>query len=852
MHQQAPQRAPTAPTRAPGSDSRWSWPGIDDGRWRLTAACGLATMLAALALSPLLDGGWWLIPTAIVVAAVCGAGGSARSLRAPAPTQPLISAATLLVMLTLLFARGEAVLGLIPGPAAIGRLQHLALQGREFIEASVPPAGEDMGLLLLIAGGVGLTALVVDTLACALDLPGATLLPLGCLFLVPWVIGHGSAPAWTFLVVSLAWVAILAAAQGDWARRWAPSARAGRVAVGMGVSMALALGALVAGSIAANRQPILTLGSGLDIGQGGGTVQVDELVSLRRSLVQNDDREVLTYTTDAAQPDYLRLAVLDWFNGEQWSRPTAGTLAATPPTWASGVGPSADWARYDVRVGPLGGATVPSPHGTVDAQTNWPVLWDQRSTLPTRSDGRGIKGQEIGLTVWPMPWDAGSLRLASTQDAIPFGVFQSDRADPTDLIGPQLGNIASEVTRDATTPYDQAMALQNWFTLTGGFRYSTEVEGGSGGNALDAFLTERVGYCEQFAATMALMARTLGIPARVVVGFTSGRLEGDRWVVRGTDAHAWPELWMGTAGWVRFEPTPGAPTVRAPSYTRQVNSGLPAGVPTAAASPGAGGDTQDPQGRLPDSSNDAAAAAAGQSRMAWQLAVGLVGTILLILLPLVVRVVRRRRRLAGTAEQVYREVIDSARDYGVLADELGTPRASLTALGTALGVSEGMLTAAVRAAAGGPQADLKAAIAAQRPRTLPGLESVSEAEEHQTDLAVALARICGAVEHRRYALLDGDEGVDASLVGAGTRQGASGAAGDGPATPDPGRDPAASAASVPGSAPTRTVDGPARPELADGARLIRSTLAARAPRLRRILAPLAPLSLIPARGDRRQ
>ena len=63
---------------------------------------------------------------------------------------------------------------------------------------------------------------------------------------------------------------------------------------------------------------------------------------------------------------------------------------------------------------------------------------------------------------------------------------------------------------------------------------------------LDQFLASKSGYCQQFAATMALMAESLGIPARVVVGYTAGTRQPDgTWVVRGRDAHAWPELYFG-------------------------------------------------------------------------------------------------------------------------------------------------------------------------------------------------------------------------------------------------------------------------------------------------------------------
>ena len=86
--------------------------------------------------------------------------------------------------------------------------------------------------------------------------------------------------------------------------------------------------------------------------------------------------------------------------------------------------------------------------------------------------------------------------------------------------------------------------------------YSTDVEEGNV-NLVADFLADRTGYCEQFAATMAVMARPLGIPARVNVGFTPASATVAS-VDRGSahDAHAWPELYFPTVGWVRFEFTP--------------------------------------------------------------------------------------------------------------------------------------------------------------------------------------------------------------------------------------------------------------------------------------------------------
>ncbi|HZD22768.1 MAG TPA: transglutaminase-like domain-containing protein, partial [Acidimicrobiia bacterium] len=68
------------------------------------------------------------------------------------------------------------------------------------------------------------------------------------------------------------------------------------------------------------------------------------------------------------------------------------------------------------------------------------------------------------------------------------------------------------------------------------------------------------GYCEQFAAAMAVMARTIKIPSRVVWGFTPGEVvedeQGEVVVVRERNAHAWVELWIEPVGWVMFDPTP--------------------------------------------------------------------------------------------------------------------------------------------------------------------------------------------------------------------------------------------------------------------------------------------------------
>ena len=129
--------------------------------------------------------------------------------------------------------------------------------------------------------------------------------------------------------------------------------------------------------------------------------------------------------------------------------------------------------------------------------------------------------------------------------------------------------VASSARREvagASSTYEAALKLQEWFQRE--FDYSLDVQPGHDNSAIERFLRDRIGYCEQFAGTYAAMMRTLNIPARVAVGFTSGiELSERSYAVFGRNAHAWPEVWFDNIGWVAFEPTPGRGAPNAEIYT---------------------------------------------------------------------------------------------------------------------------------------------------------------------------------------------------------------------------------------------------------------------------------------------
>jgi transglutaminase-like putative cysteine protease len=128
----------------------------------------------------------------------------------------------------------------------------------------------------------------------------------------------------------------------------------------------------------------------------------------------------------------------------------------------------------------------------------------------------------------------------------------------------RVREFAQSITRTATTPYDKALALQNYLRDPDNYTYDLDAPAGHSDHALERFLFDtRRGYCEQFAGSYAAMARAIGLPARVAVGFTPGDRDRDGvFHVSNKQAHAWPEVWFQDVGWIPFEPTPGrfAPT----------------------------------------------------------------------------------------------------------------------------------------------------------------------------------------------------------------------------------------------------------------------------------------------------
>jgi len=164
--------------------------------------------------------------------------------------------------------------------------------------------------------------------------------------------------------------------------------------------------------------------------------------------------------------------------------------------------------------------------------------------------------------------------VSTVLDLTPEQLRAATSVDPPDSLALDLpsdfptsvSQTALEVTAGAATVYDKAIALENWFRTN--FIYDLNIQRGHSDDALENFLRVKRGYCEQFSAAFAAMARSVGVPARVAVGFTYGDLLDDgNYHVYGRNAHAWPEVWFDRVGWVSFEPTPGRGEPGTEAYT---------------------------------------------------------------------------------------------------------------------------------------------------------------------------------------------------------------------------------------------------------------------------------------------
>ncbi|WP_396043886.1 transglutaminaseTgpA domain-containing protein [Cellulomonas sp. P22] len=233
--------------------------------------------------------------------------------------------------------------------------------------------------------------------------------------------------------------------------------------------------------------------------------------------------------------------------------------------------------------------------------------------------------------------------------------------------------LAAQLTADASTPYDQAMALQAYFRNPQNFVYDTRVAPATSDDAVWDFIDSRRGYCVQFATSMAVLARTLGIPARLGIGFLPGTVGDDGvYTVTGRQSHAWPELYFEGSGWVRFEPTPAVQTGSPPRWSDPLiaSSSTPSEDPeaNAPANPVPTTTTAPPRTSIPAPEID-------ESEIPRALVAPLAGLLVALVIGAVFLVRRRSVRAAHlTAETAWERMRARLRPAHIVWSDARTPR----------------------------------------------------------------------------------------------------------------------------------------------------------------------------------
>jgi transglutaminase-like putative cysteine protease len=654
--------------------------------WFDHGVIALALVLLLSGFGTIVEGrDWWV--TTVLVAAMTGL--TCAVLRVlGTPFVALLAILVELVAVVFIFVP-DTLLAIVPTPQTVTALADLVSVAQQTIVEEKAPVAASRPIVLVVAVSFGLIVVVADLLLQrrrAAPLVGGLLL---AVFATPALISGETPPAWLFLAVAGLWLVLLRS-------RTATATRSGRSRLGAAPALALGAAALVGAvafpavapdvsAVAASwgKPPQQVFGRG-----------INPMIELGQNLRRNSTATALTYTTTFDEAQYLKVATLRDFTGRAWK--PAQTVRDDPSEgvrlFSSDI--EVRVGRTKISIDQLRSSMLPVPYPSTGQVSGLDGEWTFRTagqTLTSRNDdSRGETYTVSSLDVRPTAEQMRALRTTVGPSLESY--VELPRRMPS-----IIARTARQVTADADNDYDRALALQKFFR-DGDFRYSetAPVAGDYDGNGVDViaeFLRKKAGYCVHFSSAMAVMARSLDMPARIAVGYAPGtsNVRDGQTVFTNTsdDLHAWTEIYFEGAGWVRFDPTTsvGAAT----SFVEPVVD-APDAEPTP--TPQA---TQPAPQRGADRLDQPAAAPAEQGSTAPRSAIVTLAAVLVVgAVPWAVRGLRRRWRSGRgrtDVEPLWRELEDVARDLRIPASAADTPRGFASRLAVQPGVDDEALQA---------------------------------------------------------------------------------------------------------------------------------------------------------------
>jgi cell division septation protein DedD len=302
--------------------------------------------------------------------------------------------------------------------------------------------------------------------------------------------------------------------------------------------------------------------------------------------------EVLYYTSTGSQPRYLEGFTYDHFDGHTWTT----SLVDTQSYYVNAAMP-VDVDRSDTTQVTTDVTILQPPGGSIHYIFGppQPISFD----VPTTLSGDGTTGawmQQSPLVKQEQYTVMSALTTSDTTvlsgvplpSAAPdlwhndknYATLAMDYVQTPQDLSPNVQNVMRQWTQGATSAYDALKLLETHLSDQSVFAYSVNnapIPGNT--DVVDWLLKTRSGYCTYYATAMAVMARQLGIPTRIVNGFSQGHLDvaHNVWAVDGQDAHSWVQAYLPGFGWVNFDPTPGfAPNAAPASQAKPTATKTPA------------------------------------------------------------------------------------------------------------------------------------------------------------------------------------------------------------------------------------------------------------------------------------
>jgi transglutaminase superfamily protein/transglutaminase TgpA-like protein/uncharacterized protein DUF4129 len=398
---------------------------------------------------------------------------------------------------------------------------------------------------------------------------------------------------------------------------------------------------------------------------------------------------------------YLESLSYDIYNGRVWSNgPTEG-ITLSPNSSASDGSQDLRAIRQDITVVNPPGEQLPYLFGASQiASTNQAV--ELRINKATglivawlRTNGKLAAGNAYSIISYISAADIKTLRTVPLPADAPSFTPDPTRPDlepPITYYDPhilqtylQLPNnldhnikiLTTQLTANASTMYDKAVALESYFHNN--YKYNTNISLPPGQEGVSWFLfrSNHQGYCNYFATAMAIMARELGMPARVVSGYTNGKFDAKRqqWVVRGSDAHSWVQIYFAGYGWVNFEPSVSFSNFVRPIVSSNGVSGTTPSGPTGPSTNSARGHLGEPDQSSSGSANVGVTPAQQQAQLRQNIGLTVAGLILLILSGIVYFGIWWRRLFRGysLSAQVYGRICMLANWAGISIKPSQTP-----------------------------------------------------------------------------------------------------------------------------------------------------------------------------------